>query len=246
MFRPINLIILAVLVAGVALVARETMRRGGPTPAEVAAASEQVVIGRTYRVDRGFVQRTGKAPGVAFQIILPKRPEQTHQIGVEELPEGGVVQFNFRAEDEAFLESLFMAPIRIPMGEMDARLGAIGPKLAEQGPALLSQKFEEVTSGEVREIRLGAGEGYRALELTGTYLDPRDEARYTYRFIALPDPARPESLYAVSHVNQAYREIADGDFSDSLTGMALSTLRLTAPPVQDTAGQPGESEEPSQ
>ena len=63
MFRPINLIILAVLVAGVALVARETMRRGGPTPAEVAAASEQVVIGRTYRVDRGFVQRTGKAPG---------------------------------------------------------------------------------------------------------------------------------------------------------------------------------------
>ncbi|QDC11116.1 hypothetical protein FHY55_18580 [Oceanicola sp. D3] len=236
MFRPINLIILAVLVAGVALVARETMRRGGGGE-DVAAVAEQVVIGRTYRVDKSFVQRTGKVPGVAFQIILPKRPEQTHHIGVEELPEGGVVQFNFRAEDETFLESLFMAPIRIPMGKMDDRLAAIAPKLAEQGPALLGQKFEEVTSGEVREIRLGTGEGYRALELTGTYLDPRDEARYTYRFIAVPDPERAESLYSVSHINQAHLVIEGANFGPSLTGKALSTLRLMAPPVQETAGE---------
>lgn len=234
MFRPINLVIMAVLIAGVALVARETMRRGGPA-ADVSAVAEQVVIGRTYRVDRGFVQRTGKVPGVAFQIILPKRPEQSHKIGVEELPEGGVVQFNFRAEDETFLESLFMAAIRIPMGDMDARLEIIAPKLAEQGPEVLRRTFEEVTAEPVREIRLGAGEGYRALELTGTYLDPRDEARYAYRFIALPDPERAESLYAVSHINQAHLAIEGGDFAPSLTGKALSTLRLTAPPVQESA-----------
>ena len=234
MFRPINLIILAVLVAGVALVAREAMRRGGPAE-DVAAVAEQVVIGRTYKVDRGFVQRTGKVPGVAFQIILPKRPEQSHQIGVEELPDGGVVQFNFRAEDETFLESLFMAPIRIPLGEMDARLAAIGPKLEQQGPALLSQKFEEVTAEPVREVRVGPGEGYRAMELRGTYLDPRDEARYTYRFIALPDPDRAESLYAVSHINQAHLQIEGGDFGPSLPGKALSTLRLSAAPVEETA-----------
>ncbi|MGR3796201.1 hypothetical protein [Vannielia sp. SX4] len=234
MFRPINLIILAVLVAGVALVARETMRRGGGGEDAVAVA-EQVVIGRTYRVDGGFVQRTGKVPEVAFQIILPKRPEQTHAISVEELPEGGVVQFNFRAEDESFMESLFLAPIRIPMAGMDERLAAIGPKLAEQGPALLQQKFEEVTAEPVREVRVGPGEGYRAVELIGTYLDPRDEARYTYRFIAMPDPERAESLYAVSHVNKAHLDIAGGDFSVSLTGKALSTLRLTAPPVEPQA-----------
>ncbi|SIO12714.1 hypothetical protein [Vannielia litorea] len=234
MFRPINLVILAVLVAGSLLVAREAMRRGGPGD-NVAAVSEQVVIGRTYRVDQAFVARTGQVPGVAFQIILPKRPEQSHSIGVEELPEGGVVQFNFRAEDESFLESLFMAPIRIPLGEMDDRLAAIAPKLAEQGPALLSQKFEEVTAEPVREVRVGHGEGYRAMELTGTYLDPRDEARYSYRFIALPDPERAESLYAVSHVNRAHLAVEAADFGPSLTGKALSTLRLSEPPVRETA-----------
>ncbi|MFY0635583.1 MAG: hypothetical protein JXQ91_17355 [Vannielia sp.] len=240
MFRPINLIILAVLIAGSLLVAREAMRRGGPADVS-GAVGEQVVIGRTYRVDQGFVSRTGQAPGVAFTVILPKRPEQTHTIGVEELPEGGVVQFNFRAIDETFLESLFMAPIRIPLADMDERLAAIGPKLAEQGPALLGRKFEDVTAEPVREVRVGAGEGYRAMELRGTYLDPRDEARYSYRFIALPDPERAESLYAVSHINQAHLAIEGGDFGPSLTGKALSTLRLTAPPVRESAQEQGDA-----
>lgn len=231
MFHPRNLIILAVLIAGVVLVLSVEWDRGSSGDSEMSQG-EQVVIGRTYRVDQGYVQRTGKAPDVAFQLILPKRPEETHRIGIEEAPEGGIVQFNFRAEDESFLESLFIAPILLPKGDMDARIASLGPQLADQGPALLRQKFEDVTAQPVREVRVGAGEGYRAMELTGSYLDPRDGARYSYRFLAIPDPNRDQSIYTVSHVNREHMEIdtADG-FAVSLTGKALSTLRLSVPPA---------------
>jgi len=238
MLRPRNLIILAMLVAGVVLVLSVEWGRMGPEAAGVSTEAEPVVIGRTYRVDDGYARRTGETPPVGFQLILPKRPEEDHEIRVVEQPEGGIAQFNFYDADESFMESLFIAPISIPTGEMDARLAALGPRLAEQGPALLEARFEEVTAEPVREVRVGAGGAYRALELTGRYLDSRDGTRYSYRFLALPDPERAQSVYAVSHVNRDHLEIESAEgFAQSLTGKALSTLRLTAPPAAAAGGE---------
>jgi len=238
MLRPFNLIIAAVVAAGIALVLSVTLG-GTSRDSEGAAQSggNDVMIGLPYKVDAGYVRRSGQSPAVGFEIILPKRSEDTHTIGIDENPTGGIVQFNFHSADEDFLESLFIAPIPIAAGDMDDRLAEIAPRLAEQGPELLRQRFENVTAEPVREVMVGT---YRATELTGTYLDPRDEARYAYRFLALPDPERVQSLYAVSHVNQAYQSIDTPDaFADTLSGKALSMLRLTAPPQGGSGGGSG-------
>ncbi|MBT0957379.1 hypothetical protein IV417_08275 [Alphaproteobacteria bacterium KMM 3653] len=191
-----------------------------------------LVIGRTFKIDDAFEARAGTPVPLRLQLVVPKRPTDTHTVGVEEMPTGGLVQFNFRAPDGGLMESLFIAPIKIPNEDesgapasMEDRLAVVGEQLEAQAPALMSQTHQDVTASPAREITLG---GLRAMELTGTYRDPADGLAYYYRFVSLPHPDMEQSLYAVSHINQAFATIQrPDDHAQTLSGKALSTLRLT-------------------
>lgn len=226
MLRARTLIPLAALIAALAMIL-STFQLGwfGNGSDDTPAATEALVIGRSFRVDEVFEDKVGQAIPARFQLILPKSGSETHSIGVSNLPEGGIVQFNFRDENTQFLESLFVAPLNIPMGPMEERLETLKPHLEAQAPALLRKSYEQVAHSEAKRITVG---NLQAVELTGSYLNPSDGASYSYRFIALPHPNKRDSLYVVSHVHQAFADIATPeDHAKTLTGLAMSTFRYT-------------------
>lgn len=226
--RPRTLIAIAVVAGAAALVL--STGQCSITVGEVKVGgieTSNLVIGRSYKVDDAFVERVGEDFPARFTMILPKRRNDTHRIGVQELPPGGIVQINFRTQEGDFRESLYIAPVDVPvLADMDARLANAGQQLAEQAPVVLSQSFEAVqATGEPREIAIGS---LRAMELTGTYRLPDGGGIYGWRFVILPHPDRVESLYAVGHVNQEFMAIEGADdHKTALSGKALSTLRLT-------------------
>ena len=226
--RPRTLIAIAVVAGASALVLSTGQCSLNPGGTQVGGLEgSNLVIGRSYKVDDAFAERVGEEIPARFSLILPKRRNDTHRIGVQEMPPGGIVQVNFRTEAGDFRESLYIAPVDVPLlGDMDARLANAGQQLAEQGPLVLSQGFDEVQAiGTPVEISIGS---LRAMELTGTYRLRDAGTLVGWRFVIVPHPDKVESLYAVGHVNQEILAIeTPEDHKGSLSGKALSTLKLT-------------------
>ncbi|MFT6223437.1 MAG: hypothetical protein ACJA1F_001281 [Paracoccaceae bacterium] len=176
------------------------------------------IEGIRFLADDHYARRLGGHIKARFGIVLPKTPNDTHEINIVEQSEGGIAQFNFLDPDGVLLESLFISAVDLPMNTSpQARLDESARRLHAEAPAALSRTFTNVSVTRLQPLLLRDSS---AMELRGTYISPVAGQLFDYHFVTIPHPEKVESLYAVVHI----RRLGDSPTDDSRSMQALGSL----------------------
>ncbi len=157
---------------------------------------EGLVIGDTYSIDAEFGERNGISVPVPFKILTPR--EDGVEVILEPPSEGSgeILKVNFVSEDRQLIENMRLVNMRLPLGPQEERLTILARLLANSGFSQAVAGYEQSEFIGVRETKIG---DYDGVEAIGKYIDPDLGLMYA-RLVGIPNPDRPESIFAVANI----------------------------------------------
>lgn len=168
----------------------------------------------------------GAIPGPAVTLRVPIARAEGPRFGVllDAAPaDGGIAAFTFHTPENRLIESLHIAPARVPVeADPQDRLEVLRALLLEEAVPALRDRLSGL---EVQTTRNTEIAGLGAVEITGIATDDTQGA-LRWRLVGLLNPRVADSLYALAQVSLRDMPVTGPEnFDRSLSGRLLESLR---------------------
>ncbi len=159
---------------------------------------EGLVIGKTITIDKAFGAEHNLPVAAPFSFVVPLSPSKEYEVFVDPAPKPGEawIKINFATADRQLIENIQFVSMRVPMGELQARLQAVAGVLVKGGLTAVIKDKANAGRDTVRATKIG---DYDAVEVVGHYDDPELGAMVV-RLVGIPNPDGADGVAAIANI----------------------------------------------
>ncbi len=184
-----------------------------------------LVVGKTVTIDGAFAEKHGRPVPAPFSFVVPLSPTKTYETFVETPPKlGGEswIKLSFATPERELIENIQFVNMRVPMGEVKARLEAVAAVLVKNALPGVFKGRTNTGRDTVRAIKIG---DYDAVEVIGHFDEPKLGKMYA-RLVGILNPDGPDGVVAIANIVLSRVPVKKpDDFAETRGGATLAHFK---------------------